>query len=171
LLKLEAGKVEFEMLGTEELLQFWAGVRVGNDEGGTVDDMVELQFVPEDVLYIVDVGVYGVAVAEEQLEVWTEYADDGPYDRTAKAELIFWGKYADNEESAAGEYKLEFWAIVAKGMPYEESGTISDTEEFWTEDADVAAPYEGGVVGTDTDEFWTVYAAVEGVGKEGGAKE
>jgi hypothetical protein len=171
LLKPETGKVEFEMLGTKELLQFWAGGRVGNDEGGTVDDMVVLQFVVEDVLYIVDIVVYSVAAAEEQLEVWTEYADDGPYDRTAKAELIFWSKYADNEESAAGEYELEFWAIVVKGIPYGESGTILDTEEFWTKAADAAAPYEGGVVDTDTDEFWIVYAAVEGAGKEGGAKE
>jgi hypothetical protein len=31
--------------------------------------MVALQFVLEDVLYIVDVGVYSVAVAEVQLDV------------------------------------------------------------------------------------------------------
>jgi len=31
--------------------------------------MVALQFVLENVLYIVDVGVYSVAVVEEQLEV------------------------------------------------------------------------------------------------------
>jgi hypothetical protein len=133
--------------------------------------MVVLQFVVENVLYMVDVGVYSVEAAEEQLEVWTEYADDGPYDRTAKAELIFWGKYADDEDSAAGEYELEFWAIVVKGIPYGESGTISDTEEFWTEDVDAAALYEGDMVDTDTDEFWIVYVAVEGAGKEGGAKE